>query len=72
MVQAAGYGATFVSALSCTITSCVCYAFVDNMDLVHARPRDNHPGSDLIPERKATAFAPQAKPSYNPPKGIGT
>jgi hypothetical protein len=33
MVRAAGYGAAFVSAISCAIVSFVCYAFVDDMDL---------------------------------------
>ena len=50
MVRTAGYGATFVSALSCSTISFVCYAFVDDMDLVHTRPGDDHTGSDLIPE----------------------
>ena len=44
------YSATFVSSLSCSIISFVCYAFVYNTDLVHTRPGDNHTSSDLIPE----------------------
>jgi hypothetical protein len=39
MMRAAGYGgATFVTALSCLAVSLVCYAFVDDTDLVHTRP----------------------------------
>ena len=49
MVRTTGYCATFVSALSyCSIISFVCYAFVEDTDLVHAQPGDNHIGSDLI------------------------
>ena len=50
MVRAAGYGATFVSAISCAIITFVCYAFVDDTDLVHSRPSDSHSALDLIPE----------------------
>jgi hypothetical protein len=50
MVHAAGYGATFVSAISCAIVSFVCYAFVDDTDLVHTRHGDDIAGADLIPE----------------------
>jgi hypothetical protein len=50
MVRAAGYGATFVSAISCAIVSFVCYAFVDDTDLVHTRHGDDIAGADLIPE----------------------
>jgi hypothetical protein len=50
MVQNAGYGATLISALSCAIISFVCYAFVDDTDLVHTRPGNDHDGVDLIPE----------------------
>ena len=50
MVRTAGYGATFVSAISLPFISFVCYAFVDDTDLVHTRLGDNHTGSDLIPE----------------------
>jgi hypothetical protein len=50
MVRAAGYGATFVSALSSSIIAFVCYAFVDDTDLVHARPGQEHQGKYLIPE----------------------
>jgi hypothetical protein len=50
MVRAAGFGATFISALTSAVTTFVCYAFVDDTDLVHTRPGDSHSGSDLIPE----------------------
>jgi hypothetical protein len=50
MVRAAGYGAIFVSALSCVIISFICYAFVNDTDLVHTHPGDDHQGSGLIPE----------------------
>jgi hypothetical protein len=50
MVRAAGCGATFVSAISCAIVSFICYAFVDDTDLVHTRPRDDISGADMIPE----------------------
>jgi hypothetical protein len=50
MVRAAGYGATFVSALSSSIIAFVCYAFVDDTDLVHTRPGQEHQGKDLIPK----------------------
>ena len=50
MVRTAGYGATFVSALSLSLISFVCYAFVVDTDLVHTRPGNDHNGSDLIPE----------------------
>jgi hypothetical protein len=49
MVRAAGYGVTFVSALSSSIIAFVCYAFVDDTDLVHTRPGQEQ-GQDLIPE----------------------
>jgi hypothetical protein len=49
MVHAAGYGATFVLAMTCAAVSFVCYAFVDDTDLVHTQP-GNHCGSELIPE----------------------
>jgi hypothetical protein len=49
MIRAAGYGATFVTALSCLVVSFVCYAFVDDTDLVHTRP-GTYSGIDLIPE----------------------
>jgi hypothetical protein len=48
MIRATGYGATFVTALSCLAVSFV-YAFVDDTDLVHTRP-GMHSGIDLIPE----------------------
>jgi hypothetical protein len=50
MVCAAGYGATFVLALSSAVVSFVCYAFIDDTDLVHTRPGHKHQGQDLIPE----------------------
>jgi hypothetical protein len=50
MVRAAGYWATFVSALSSSIIAFVCYAFVDDTDLVHTHPGQDHQGQDLIPE----------------------
>jgi hypothetical protein len=50
MLCTAGYGATFVTALSCAVLSFVCYAFVDNTDLVHTRPGDDVEGVELIPE----------------------
>ena len=50
MVRTAGYGATFVSALSLSLISFVYSAFVNDTDLVHTRPGDDHNGSDLIPE----------------------
>jgi hypothetical protein len=53
MVRAAGYGATFVSALSCAVISFVCYAFVDDTDLVHTRAESDLPATDLIPEMQA-------------------
>jgi hypothetical protein len=34
MMRSAGYGATFLSALTGAVISFVCYAFVDNTDLV--------------------------------------
>jgi hypothetical protein len=53
MVRAAGYGATFVSALSCAVVSFVCYAFVDDTNLVHTRAESDLPATDLIPEMQA-------------------
>jgi hypothetical protein len=50
MVHATGYGAIFVSTLSCAVVSFVCYSFVDDTDLVHTRPGDTHLGIELIPE----------------------
>jgi hypothetical protein len=50
MVCHAGYGATFISALSCVIISFICYAFVDDTDLVHTRPGNDHDGVELISE----------------------
>jgi hypothetical protein len=50
MVRAAGFGATFVSAISLAIVSFVCYTFVDDTDLVHTRPGDDISGAELIPE----------------------
>jgi hypothetical protein len=50
MLRSAGYGATFISAISCAVVSFVCYAFVDDTDLVHTRTGENHTASDLIPE----------------------
>jgi hypothetical protein len=50
MLCTAGYGATFVTVLSCAGISFVCYAFVDNTDLVHTRPGDKVEGVELIPE----------------------
>jgi hypothetical protein len=49
MARAAGYRATFVSAMTCAAVSFVCYAFVDDTDLVHTQSGD-HCGSELIPE----------------------
>jgi hypothetical protein len=49
MIRAAGYGATFVTALSCFVVSFICYAFLDDTDLVHTR-LGTHSGTDLIPE----------------------
>jgi hypothetical protein len=49
MVCTAGYGATFVSDMTCDAVSFVCYAFVDDTDLVHTWPGD-HCGSKLTPE----------------------
>jgi hypothetical protein len=49
MVRAAGYGAIFISAMTCAVVSFVCYAFAIDTDLVHTRP-GNHCGSKLIPE----------------------
>jgi hypothetical protein len=53
MVRAAGYGSTFVSALSCAVVSFVCYAFVDDTDLVHTRADSDLPVIDLIPDMQA-------------------
>jgi hypothetical protein len=50
MVRAAGFGATFVSALTCAVIKFVCYAFVNDTNLIHSRPGDEYPGSELIPK----------------------
>jgi hypothetical protein len=55
MVCAAEYGATFVLAMTCAAVSFVCYAFVDDTDLVHTRP-GNHCGSKLIDKRKLRIY----------------
>jgi hypothetical protein len=52
MVRNAGYGATLISALSCAIISFVCYAFVDDTDLVHTRPGNDHDGVEFFPEKQ--------------------
>jgi hypothetical protein len=50
MMCRAGYGATFLSALTGAVVSFVCYAFVDDTVLVHTRPGLAADGCELIPD----------------------
>ena len=49
-LRAAGYGALLLSALTVSIIAFVCYAFVDDTDLVHTSRGNHFRGTGLIPE----------------------
>ena len=48
MMRTAGHGLHIVSALSCILISFVCYAFVDDTDVVHASPSPLSTGEDVL------------------------
>ena len=48
MMRTAGHGLHIISALSCALLSIVCYAFVDDTDVVHASPSPLSTGEDVL------------------------
>jgi hypothetical protein len=48
LMRAAGFGATFLTAISVTLVAFVCYAFVDDTDVVHTAQDVNTTGEDIL------------------------
>jgi hypothetical protein len=48
MMRTAGHGLHIISALSSVLLSFVCYAFVDDTDVVHALPSPLSTGEDVL------------------------
>jgi hypothetical protein len=53
MMAYAGFGLNVVSALSFTLVSFVCFAFVDDTDLIHCSRSTDTSGETLVPEVQA-------------------
>ena len=49
-LKTAGYGAILISALTVAIVSFVCYAFVDDTDLVHTARSNQYQGTRILEE----------------------
>ena len=50
MMRATGFGATFLSAMSVTLITFICYAFVDNNDVVHTAQDVHTTGITIMKE----------------------
>jgi hypothetical protein len=48
LMRAAGFGATFLTAISVSLVAFVCYAFVDDTDIVHTAPYVYMTGEELL------------------------
>jgi hypothetical protein len=53
MMRTAGHGFHILSAISGSLISFVCYAFVDNTDVVHASPSPESSGEDVLADMQA-------------------
>ena len=48
MMRVLGFGATFLTAISVTLVAFVCYAFVDDTDVVHTAQDVNTSGIEIL------------------------
>ncbi len=48
LMRAAGFGATFLTAISVSLVAFVCYAFVDDTDVVHTAQDVNTTGEEIM------------------------
>ena len=53
MMRVLGYGATFLSAMSVVLIALVCYAFVDDTDVVHTAQDVNTSGKTIMKEMQS-------------------
>jgi hypothetical protein len=50
MMKTAGFGFSLLTAMTVACFSFVCYAFVDDTDVVHCAQDANTPGSEVVKE----------------------